>query len=91
MPRLARFLFAGHPLHIVHRGVNRAACFRDDADRVFYLGLLQELLPPSGCDLHAYVLMTNHVHLLVTPNEDDSAARLMKPVAQRHAQRFNKR
>lgn len=91
MPRLARFLFAGHPLHIVHRGVNRGTCFRDDVDRWFYLGLLQELLPSSGCELHAYVLMTNHVHLLVTPHEDDAAARLMKPVAQRHAQRFNKR
>jgi putative transposase len=91
MPRHARLLFSGHPLHIVHRGVNRGACFADDSDRSFYLGLLQELLPASGCVLHAYVLMTNHVHLLVTPAHDDAAARLMKPLAQRHAQRCNKK
>ena len=91
MPRQARLLFAGHPLHIVHRGVNRSACFADDGDRTFYLGLLQELLPLSGCALHAYVLMTNHVHLLVTPEDEGAAARLMKGLAQRHAQRCNKR
>ena len=91
MPRSARLLFPGHPLHIVHRGVNRGVCFADDADHSFYLGLLQELLRAAGCELHAYVLMTNHVHLLITPGDADSAARLMKPVAQRHAQRYNKR
>jgi putative transposase len=91
MPRHARLLFAGHPLHVIHRGVNRGACFADDGDRSFYVGLLQELLPASGCALHSYVLMTNHVHLLMTPAEDDSAARLMKPLAQRHAQRCNRR
>jgi putative transposase len=91
MPRRARFVFPGHPLHIRQRGVNRERCFADDSDRVFFLGLLQELLPRSGCELHAYVLMPNHVHLLVTPAEVDSAARLMKGIAQRHAQRCNKR
>lgn len=91
MPRRARYLLPGHPLHIRQRGVNRERCFADDGDRSFYLGLLQELLPASGCELHAYVLMTNHVHLLLTPSERDSAARLMKGVAQRHAQRCNKR
>ena len=91
MPRHSRLLFAGHPLHVVHRGVNRSACFSDGNDFRFYLGLLQELLPATGCALHAYVLMTNHVHLLLTPEEDTSAASLMKAVAQRYAQRCNKR
>src|SRR5688572_16619582 len=91
MPRRARLLFPGHPLHIWQRGVNRGRTFTDDGDRSFYLGLLQEALPQSGCEMHAYVLMTNHVHLLITPAEEDSAARLMKAVAQRHAQRYNKR
>ena len=63
----------------------------DDADRAFYLGLLQEHVPLANCLLHAYVLMTNHVHLLFTPQDEMAAARLMKPVAQRHAQRMNKR
>ena len=91
MPRKARLLLAGHLVHVVHRGVNRGACFEGDADRSFYLSLLQEFLPRADCSLHAYVLMTNHVHLLVTPHTDDAAARLMKAVAQRHAQRCNKR
>ena len=91
MPRQFRLLFAGHPLHVVHRGVNRSACFRDDGDRAHYLGLLQEFLPKSDCALHAFVLMTNHVHLLLTPREETGAARLMKAVAQRHAQRCNKK
>ena len=71
--------------------MNRGACFVDDSDRSFYLGLLNEFLPQSECALHAYVLMTNHVHLLVTSHEMSGAARLMKAVAQRHSQRFNKR
>ena len=91
MPRTRRLLLPGHPLHVVHRGVNRGACFRDESDRVFYLGLLQEHLPASGCELHAYALMTNHVHLLFTPGDDGAAARLMKAVAQRYTQRCNKR
>jgi putative transposase len=91
MPRAARIPFAGHPLHVVHRGVNRGACFADDADRAFYLGLLQEFVARSDCALHAYVLMSNHVHLLFTPADDGGAARLMKAVAQRHTQRCNKR
>ena len=91
MPRTRRFLFPGHPLHVVHRGVNRAACLWEDSDREFYLGLLQEHLPGSACELHAYVLMTNHVHLLFTPYEENGAARLMKAVAQRYSQRCNRR
>ena len=91
MPRQPRLVFAGHPLHVVHRGVNRGACFAEDGDRAFYLGLLQEHLPLSHCSLHAYVLMTNHVHLLITPDDNHAAAHLMKSVAQRYAQRCNKR
>jgi putative transposase len=91
MARQTRLVFAGHPLHVVHRGVNRGACFADDGDRRFYLGLLEEHLPAAGCLMHAYVLMTNHVHLLFTPSRPGGAAELMKPVAQRYAQRCNKR
>jgi putative transposase len=91
MARQPRLVFAGHALHVVHRGVNRGACFAEDGDRTFYLGLLQEHLPKSACSLHAYVLMTNHVHLLLTPDDDHAAAGLMKAVAQKYAQRCNKR
>jgi len=91
MARQPRLAFTGHLLHVVHRGVNRSACFADDGDRGFYLGLIQELLPKTECRLHAYVLMTNHVHLLITPDADNGASHLMKGVAQRYAQRCNKR
>ena len=90
MPRQGRILFARYPVHIVHRGVNRCAIFAGEGDHAFYLGLLQEFLPLAECELHAYVLMTNHVHLLLTPRYEGSAARLMKAVAQRHAQRCNR-
>lgn len=73
-------MLAGIPLHLVQRGNNRAACFFSDEDRSFYLFHLDRLLQPSGCALHAYCLMTNHVHLLLTAGSPDSCARLMKQV-----------
>lgn len=91
MPRKARIVIPGEPLHIVDRGVNRGACFVDDSDRAFYLDLLEEQLPKWQCELHAFVLMSNHVHLLLTPWSEKAAAALMRRVAQRHTQRFNKR
>lgn len=90
MPRHARLRFPGLPLHIVQRGNNRNACFFTDNDRLVYLGLLQELLDPCGCALHAYVLMTNHVHLLLTPTQADSASLLMKRLGQEYVQYVNR-
>jgi putative transposase len=65
MPRRTRIHIDGLPLHIVQRGHNRAACFFDDQDRLAYLGWLHEALVRERCRLHAYVLMTNHLHLLL--------------------------
>ncbi|WP_330469547.1 transposase [Xanthomonas campestris] len=65
--RLPRIDLPGIPQHIVQRGNNRLPCFLDDGDRLRYLHLLHEALHATGCQLHAYVLMDNHVHLLVTP------------------------
>jgi putative transposase len=90
MPRGARVILPGVPLHIVHRGNNRGECFFADADRRFYLCQLGEHLERFGCALHAFCLMSNHVHLLLTPDYPDSAALLMKRVAQRHAQYINR-
>jgi putative transposase len=56
----------GIPQHIVQRGNNRLPCFLDDYDRSRYRQLLREALLATGCELHAYVLMDNHVHLLAT-------------------------
>lgn len=90
MPRHARFVLPGTPLHVWQRGVDRSVCFRSDEDRQLYLGLLQELAAETKCAMHAFVLMTNHVHLLLTPMEHDSCALLMKHVGQRYTQHFNR-
>jgi putative transposase len=90
MPRRARIMTTGVPVHLVHRGNNRSACFAGDEDRAFYLFHLGRMLARYGCALHAYCLMTNHVHLLLTPNKDRSCALLMKNVAQLHTQYMNR-
>ena len=70
MARLPRFDLPGIPQHIVQRGNNRLPCFLDDADRARYRQLLREALFATGCQLHAYVLMDNHVHLLANGRDD---------------------
>src|SRR5688572_20119080 len=65
MPRRARIMLSGIPVHIRHRGNNRQRCFYEDRDRSFYLFHLCRLLATSQCVLHAYCLMANHVHLLL--------------------------
>jgi putative transposase len=90
MARQRRLLPAGFPVHVVHRGVNRAACFGRDTDRLCYLHLLREHARASACAVHAYVLMPNHVHLLLTPDDATGVSRLMKNVAQRYTQYVNR-
>src|SRR5467141_1230923 len=91
MPRRARIMLAGVPVHVIQRGNNRAQCFVNDEDRDFYLFHLARGLGRFGCRLHAYCLMTNHVHLLLTPKGAESCAALMKHIGQLHSQYFNKR
>ena len=69
MPRPPRIHLAGLPLHIVQRGHNRDACFFVEEDYLAYREWLGEAIKSTGCQLHAYVQMTNHVHLLLTPPE----------------------
>lgn len=78
------------PIHARQRGIDRQTCFRSEADFEFYLWLLNELAPAFACEIHSYVLMPNHVHLLLTAQEAESASLLMKNLGQRHAHRFNK-
>jgi putative transposase len=91
MARRARIKIAGHPLHITQRGINRAACFFGDGDRALFLSMLEEVGALFPCDIHAYVLMTNHVHLLLTPHAVGSGSLLMKHLGQRYVQAFNRR
>ena len=90
MPRHARFMMADQPVHVIQQGHNRAVCFFDPADFRFYLEELAGLCPQTGCALHAYCLMTNHVHLLLTPTTAASCATLMKHLGQRYAQHVNR-
>jgi putative transposase len=91
MPRQARLVLPDVALHVVQRGHNRQACFGGDTDHLVYLTLLHDLSARTACALHAYCLMTNHVHLLLTPSRPDACARLMRNLGQRYVQYFNRR
>jgi len=90
MPRRARPRVAGLPLHLIQRGNNRSACFYEDEDYALYLHHLEALSRKLRCAVHAYVLMTNHVHLLLTPARKDGRSLLMKHLGQRYVQYINK-
>jgi putative transposase len=83
-------MLPGVAAHVIQRGNNRESCFFSDEDRAFYLFQLNRLLPRSDCRLHAYCLMTNHVHLLLTPRIATACGLLMKGIAQLYAQYINK-
>lgn len=90
MPRQARLVFPGVALHIVQRGNNRAACFHRDGDYLLYLLHLRELARKFDCGVHAFCLMPNHVHLLLTPGSPDACSALMRNLGQRYVQHFNR-
>lgn len=71
---------------VIQRGNNRQACFYADEDYCFYLEWLREYARLTGCRVHAYVLMTNHVHLFLTPDRVSSPGALMKALGQRYVQ-----
>ena len=90
MPRRPRPTLTDLPLHVVQRGNNRQPCFFTEEDYRFYLHWLKKGAEKYGCDLHAYVLMTNHVHLLLTPRRTDSASKLMQSLGRRYVQYINR-
>lgn len=90
MPRRPRIHLANLPLHIVQRGHNRDACFFAEEDYHAYRHWLGEALKSTGCLLHAYVQMTNHVHLLVTPPEPEAVSQLVISLGRRYVQYINK-
>jgi len=89
MARLGRYFLPGQPLHVIQRGNDRAPVFFDDEDYRLYLGWLAEAAAHYGCTIHAYVLMTNHVHLLVTPADADSLPRAMQSLGRRYVRHVN--
>lgn len=90
MPRRARIAVPGIPWHIIQRGNNCSACFYAEEDYHRYIDTLSDMSPRFDCQIHAYVLMTNHVHLLLTPAHKDSASLLMKHLGQRYVQYINR-
>lgn len=90
MPRRPRIHLPGVPVHLVQRGHNREACFFTDEDYLAYRTWLGDALHKSGCALHAYVLMTNHVHLLFTPPSAEAVSQLVISLGRRYVQYINK-
>jgi len=90
MPRKPRMYLAGVPCHVVQRGNNRDACFFTDDDYRFYLDVLADACRRYRVDVHAYVLMTNHVHLLLTPRAVDGVSRVMQSLGRRYVQYVNR-
>jgi len=90
MPRRPRVHLDNVPLHIVQRGHNREPCFFAEDDYRSYLHWLGEALAETECALHAYVLMTNHVHLLLTPKKAAAVPKLIISLGRRYVQYINR-
>ena len=91
MPRQSRLVVPEIPLHITQRGNNRLRCFFEETDFLVYLKLLRSASIQAECRVHAYVLMSNHVHLLVSPTHPYGPAMLMKALGERYVQYVNRR
>lgn len=90
LARKTRMYLGGVPAHIVQRGNNRQACFYCDEDYEFYLESLREGLNRYQVELHTYCLMTNHVHLLMTPQDEEGISRVIQHVGRKYVGYFNK-
>jgi putative transposase len=91
MPRWPRLAAAGLPMHITQRGNNRGVTFVDDEDFVQYRNLLRHASVRESCAIHAYTLMSNHIHLLLTPAGATGASRLMQRLGGSYVRYFNRR
>ena len=91
MARLPRFSLLNQPQHIIQRGNNRNIIFAAKNDYIFFKVCLDDAAKRHSCHIHAYVLMTNHVHLLMTPYEESSSiAKVLQSVGRRYVQYFNR-
>ena len=91
MPRRPRGISAGVTLHVTQRGVDRSLTFLAEEDYAFYRWALRQAALESKCAVHAYALMPNHVHVLVTPSDDAGIARMMRSIGARYVPYFNRR
>jgi putative transposase len=90
MARHRRYFLKNQPLHIIQRGNNRQAIFFAPGDYAQYRGWLGEAASEYGLAIHAYVLMTNHVHLLATPQEEESVPRTLQSLGRRYVRYINR-
>ncbi len=89
MARRPRQYVPGFPMHVIHRGVNRQNIFADFADRMQYRKIMIDAASRNDCKVHCYVLMDNHVHLLISPSDKGSLAGMMQSVGVRYVRYFN--
>ncbi len=91
MARRPRQCPPGYPVHVVQRGNNRQVCFASDSDLKAYADWLRQSAVQYAVDIHAWVFMTNHVHLLMTPHSADSISRCMQRLGRHYVRFFNHR
>lgn len=89
MARLPRFVIPGQPQHVIQRGNNRELIFVADEDYHYYLQKLFDGCKKHDVELHAYILMTNHVHLLMTPFSENGISKVMQFIGRYYVQYFN--
>lgn len=89
MARLSRICLPGIPQHVIQRGNNRQACFAGDEDFAAYAHWLAEYAVKYSVYIHAWVFMTNHVHLLITPKTSDGISKLMQTLGRHYVRYFN--
>ncbi len=90
MPRQPRYFLPNIPQHVIQRGVDRQAVFFRPEDYELYLRALSKSAAKYACQIHAYVLMPNHTHLLITPGKERSLPLLMQAMGRNYVQRLNK-
>jgi len=89
MVRLPRFVIPGQPQHVIIRGNNREPIFHTSDDYQFYIDKLKKASEKHKCDIHSYVLMTNHLHLLTTPYTDQGIGKMVQMLGRYYVQYFN--
>ena len=90
MPRKPRMSLPGVPCHVIQRGNNRDVCFYSEQDYLFYLECLRSACKRYRVSVHAYILMTNHVHLLMSPDDEFGITRVMQSIGRRYVQYINR-
>jgi putative transposase len=91
MPRRHRLQIPGTPHHVIQRGVNRVDIFRTPSDYECFLTMFRAAASAHETDVHTYVLMTNHIHFIVTPRVEGALSKTMKKVGQTYVRYFNRR